>query len=164
MLIRLLAGLLALAAAAAVMLRSRRDRAPASEEVDAGPTRASSRLERSVERRLRSAGLAGRFSVERLVHFKKLAGGIGLGVGALAFASNPSTISALFAILLTGVGFFGVDGILSHKASEHRKAVERSLPDVLDQLTICVGAGLGLDGALQRVVRSNEHDPLADEL
>jgi tight adherence protein C len=38
------------------------------------------------------------------------------------------------------------------------------MPDILDQLTICVGAGLGLDGALQRVVWSNEHDPLADEL
>jgi tight adherence protein C len=163
MLIRLLAGLLAMAAAAAIMVRSRRDPSPAIYEPDAGPQRASSRLELSVERRLRGAGLAGRFSAERLVHFKKLAGGIGLGLGLLAFASNPTKYSALFAVLAAAVGFFGVDGLLSRKASEHRKAVERSLPDVLDQLTICVGAGLGLDGALQRVVRSNENDPLADE-
>src|SRR3954470_22092869 len=98
MLIRLLAGLLAMAAAAAIMVRSRRDRTLAADHHDAGPQRASSRLELSVERRLRGAGLAGRFSSERLVNFKKLAGGIGFGLGALVFVSNPSTFSALFAI------------------------------------------------------------------
>src|SRR4029453_17249092 len=50
------------------------------------------------------------------------------------------------------------------RADGHRKAVERSLPDVLDQMTICVGAGLGLEGAIARVAATNSGDPFGMEL
>jgi tight adherence protein C len=166
MLIRLFAGLLALVAAGVLLARSRRRRPGPDDEIDAGTGNGWSptRLERSVDRRLQRAGLAGRFSTGRLVRFKKLAGGAGAALGGMAFLQSPGPYSGLFAVLLGAVGFFSVDWLLARKAAEHRRDVERSLPDVLDQLTICVGAGLGLDGALQRVVLSNEHDPLADEL
>jgi tight adherence protein C len=41
--------------------------------------------------------------------------------------------------------------------------MERAFPGVLDQLTICVEAGLGLDAALDRAARSGR-GPLAEEL
>jgi tight adherence protein C len=41
--------------------------------------------------------------------------------------------------------------------------MQADIPDVIDQLTICVEAGLGFDAALARVARTTE-GPLTDEL
>jgi tight adherence protein C len=46
---------------------------------------------------------------------------------------------------------------LSSRMRKRRKAVMLALPDALDMLTVCVDAGLGLEGAFQRIGESWDH-------
>jgi tight adherence protein C len=52
---------------------------------------------------------------------------------------------------------------LKGRVKVRQKAVLKALPDALDLVTTCVGAGLGLDAALARVADKST-GPLADEL
>lgn len=52
---------------------------------------------------------------------------------------------------------------LKGRVKRRQKEVLRSLPDALDMVTTCVGAGLGLDAALARVADKSS-GPLADDL
>ncbi len=67
------------------------------------------------------------------------------------------------------VGAFGLVGWmlpgtwLKGRVRRRQKEVLRALPDALDLVTTCVGAGLGLDAALARVADKST-GPLADEL
>lgn len=53
--------------------------------------------------------------------------------------------------LLIGGGFFGPYLYLKNKIDRRKKILERSFPDTLDLLLICVESGLALDAALTRV-------------
>ncbi len=80
----------------------------------------------------------------------------GLSAGRTAFVSMlMATVSAL------ACGWLPVLW-LRDRAHGRQRAIVRELPDLLDMLTISVEAGLGLDGALAKIVRST-HGPLAKE-
>jgi tight adherence protein C len=117
----------------------------------------------SLERRVNLAGTAERWPMERVLATKLLLGGIGAIVGAVLFVGNPSAGTALLAVAACGCGFFAPDAVLSSRASERQALIERELPDVLDQVTICVEAGLGFEAALQRTAFTGE-GPLGQEL
>jgi tight adherence protein C len=51
---------------------------------------------------------------------------------------------------------------LSYRMNQRKAAILRALPDGLDMLNVCVGAGLGFDAALSRVGELWQ-TPLADE-
>jgi len=55
------------------------------------------------------------------------------------------------------------EAILWSRGQERQKAITHELPDVLDQMTIAVAAGLGFEAALARAA-ANGKGPLADEL
>lgn len=59
----------------------------------------------------------------------------------------------VFAVCLF-LGFFGPTALLNSHIDNRRKAMEKSLPDVIDLLVISVEAGLGFDAALGRVVQN----------
>ena len=65
-------------------------------------------------------------------------------------------------ILLGILGFFGPDAWIHRKIDDRRKAMQKTLPDVLDLLVISVEAGLGFDSALARVV-GTVPGPLSEE-
>lgn len=69
-------------------------------------------------------------------------------------------VLALFSLTL---GFFTPDVILGGRAAERQKQIRRELPDTIDQVTVTVEAGLGLEAALARVARAGA-GPLAEEL
>ena len=121
-------------------------------------------LARSLDRKAHRAGLSGEWSTERLVAAKLVGTLLGGGLGLLLVVAEPNRLTALAFLLFTVMGFSAVDVILSRRADQNRQAVERSLPDILDQLTICVSAGLGLEGAIARVAATNGDDPLGAEL
>ncbi|HWQ84497.1 MAG TPA: type II secretion system F family protein [Anaerolineales bacterium] len=54
----------------------------------------------------------------------------------------------VFAIIF---GFFLPQLLLQARIDRRQKSVRRAMPDALDLLTICVEAGLGFDGAMQKV-------------
>jgi tight adherence protein C len=49
------------------------------------------------------------------------------------------------------LGFYMPELFLEARIQRRQKSVRRAMPDALDLLTICVEAGLGFDGAMQKV-------------
>jgi tight adherence protein C len=49
------------------------------------------------------------------------------------------------------LGFYLPELFLVSKIQRRQKEIRRAMPDALDLLTICVEAGLGFDGAMQKV-------------
>ncbi len=76
----------------------------------------------------------------------------------LILAAQP--IIALIAAVLI---FFLPDYWVLSTRDKRQAAMQAKLADTIDQLTICVEAGLGFDAALGRVATTNE-GPLAEEL
>ena len=59
--------------------------------------------------------------------------------------------------------FFLPDYWVLSTRDERHEQIRRDSADIIDQMTICVEAGLGFDAALARVAKTNE-GPLTDEL
>jgi tight adherence protein C len=49
------------------------------------------------------------------------------------------------------LGFYVPEMLLTSRIQRRQKEIRKAMPDALDLLTICVEAGLGFDGALQKV-------------
>ncbi|MGI5169996.1 type II secretion system F family protein [Spirillospora sp. CA-253888] len=119
-----------------------------------------------VARLHRSLALAGnppRWPVERVMQVK----GVGLGAGALLgllFGSGLGGIAAAAAGVALGAaaGFLLPDLLVHNLGTRRQLEIARTLPDVLDMLTIGVEAGLGFDAAVAQV-RHNAEGPLAGE-
>jgi tight adherence protein C len=116
-----------------------------------------------LRRQLDYAGNPVAWPAERVIRVK----GVGLvlmaGVGAL-FSSlyvGPGGI-VLAAVGGAAFGFFLPDLLVYNNGVKRQEEVQKSLPDVLDMLTVCVEAGLGFDAATAQVAR-NSGGPLAAE-
>jgi len=76
-------------------------------------------------------------------------------IGLLAAAGRPglqeqNTMFALLAVL-GAIGYYLPNVVLARKVAQRQRTVFEEFPDVIDLLTVCVEAGLGLDAALMRV-------------
>ncbi len=93
-----------------------------------------------------------------------VAAGGGLFLLVLISVDNLLTAVSLL-LMITGVTAIAPNAWLDQRARRRQRAIAQSLPDVLDLLTLCLEAGLGLEQAIERVVSSgDEDDLLADEL
>ncbi len=63
----------------------------------------------------------------------------------------PLTRQILVTAGFVGLGFFIPELMLTSRIQRRQKSVRKAMPDALDLLTICVEAGLGFDGAMQKV-------------
>ncbi len=69
-----------------------------------------------------------------------------------ALASKLGTGKALFVcFVLTGIGLMGPEQFLKWKARKRTDQCRKGFPDMMDLMTACVEAGLGMDAALVRV-------------
>ena len=107
-----------------------------------------------LHRRLETAGFPANLNVMDFLGIKVLCG-VALGGSLAAFVYLTKTQSLIIVAgsgMLSGfVGFMLPNyWLLAHIASR-KTEILRALPDVLDQMTICVDAGLGLQGAMQTV-------------
>ena len=80
----------------------------------------------------------------------------------LRFASNPSLLNLIFTLGGLLFGYFLPDGLLDSKGNARQLAIRSQLSDTIDQLTVMVRAGLGVDAAIARIARGAS-GPLADE-
>ena len=117
-----------------------------------------------VEALQRRAELSGTtWPLERVLVLKLALGGA-LGVGTLVWAlGTGSATNLLLALAASVVGYLAPDTVLARMARARQLAIANQLPDTLDQLSICVEAGLGFDAALHRVSRSGR-GALASEI
>ena len=126
---------------------------------------------KSLERRVRLAGSPANWPVERVLGVKLLLGIATLMVGifwiaSFSFSGGPlaqTLVRVVMVPLLALVAYLLPDLILRLGGRDRQLAIQTALPDVLDEMTISVEAGLGFDSALHRAVESGR-GPLADEL
>lgn len=119
-------------------------------------------LREQIRRRLAAAGNPGGMQVQDFLAFKGiLAFGLPLGLFAATVRMGLAT-----AVLLGAVGFalgsLLPDFFLKSAIERRQRVIQRSLPDVLDLLTVSVEAGLAFDSAIGKVVEKLK-GPLADE-
>ncbi|MGW9629492.1 type II secretion system F family protein [Agromyces sp. NPDC055520] len=117
-----------------------------------------------IERQLVYAGRPIGWSVNGIVVWKIILAIVGV-LFVLLFAVNGGLQgwSVLIAIAAPPMLFFLPDVLINSRAHDRQQAIQLSLPDVLDQMTIAVEAGLGFDAAMAKAAR-NGKGPLAEEL
>ncbi len=107
------------------------------------------------EQRLTSAGRPGDMSVETFITIKYL---IIVAALAIGFISR----SALTFIAAALIGILAPDMFLKNSEKRRKEKMVKSLPDVLDLISVSVEAGLSFDAALQKVVEKTS-GPLTQE-
>ncbi len=60
-------------------------------------------------------------------------------------------LKILILAFFTAIGFYFPELMLTSRIQRRQKEIRKAMPDALDLLTICVEAGLGFDGAMQKV-------------
>lgn len=119
-------------------------------------------LER-LDRSLQLASLLPAWSVHRVLHAKLVATIAALGLGTVFVAADPTPWRVVVALVALVVAYLGPDAVVASRARERQDRIQRELPDALDQVTIAVEAGLGLETAIARAGRFGD-GPLAEEL
>jgi len=148
------------------LAQSRRDRliAPALETAAARiGALAPSSLISKVDRKLRLAGKDSNWTAPRLLTLQVIGTVVGGGLGITMWLGDPSGMNLLFALSMAATGFKFPEFAVTRNGASRQEEIQRDLPDILDQVTITVEAGLGFDAALSRVA-SESGGPLAEEL
>jgi tight adherence protein C len=115
-----------------------------------------------LEERLLLAGASGGWTLERILAVKALFALAGAAIALLRLVVAPSLVGVLLALGIGAFGFFAPDILLRIKTDNRQQVIRRELADTVDQLTIAVQAGLGLDAAIARVAVTGD-GPLAAE-
>ena len=116
------------------------------------------------QRKLELAGLYDTgWTVERILVIRFLSLVIGVFLAFSLLANDFTRNTLLMAILIGIVSYLGPNAWLDRRVSDRKKLIERQLPDIIDQMTVSVEAGLGFDAAMARSAEGRE-GPLVEEL
>ncbi|MCW3489634.1 type II secretion system F family protein [Dethiobacter alkaliphilus] len=117
---------------------------------------------KGLERKVQQAGMIGGFSAKDYLGMKVV---FAFGLPFffyLLFGRDLSPQTALIVAIAGVLGWRLPEMKLENTARSRKASIEKSFPDTLDLLTVSVGAGLGFDGALAKVVEKSE-GPVAEE-
>jgi tight adherence protein C len=137
-----------------------------AESDDAGWARrmVSSSALATIERDVQLAGRPEGFTVGRILVLKTVVPLVVIVLGVLTAASKGITFIGLVLFLVLVAGAYVLPGVLiGMRATARQEAIDLALPDILDQLTISIDAGLSLETAISRT-SERLTGPLADEL
>jgi tight adherence protein C len=106
----------------------------------------------AVASKLLAAGMAGSITPTAFLAAK---GAGALGGGFLGFvlgavAGSPAR-APLFAVIVGAIGFIAPGFVISLRGRRRREEIRAQLPDALDLLAVSVEAGLGFDGAVDKL-------------
>jgi len=82
--------------------------------------------------------------------------------GLLLFGAAKPAMAPFFGIGMAVLGFMGPTFVLNSRVRSRSAAVAAELPDALDLLSVSVEAGLGFDGAVQKLTE-HMNGPLIEE-
>ena len=116
-----------------------------------------------LERNLALAALSTAWPVAKVIRTKLVLTGVTLVLGLLFVVAQPTPLRVILSLVVVTVAYFGPDLVVWGRAQERQDAIRQDLADTLDQITISIEAGLGLETA---IIRAGEHGtgPLAQEL
>jgi len=83
-------------------------------------------------------------------------------VGLVLFGAVKPSAAPIFALLMGVLGFMAPGFFLGTKVRARQAAVASELPDALDLLSVSVEAGMGFDGAVQKLTEHMD-GPLIEE-
>ncbi len=125
---------------------------------------APTEIKQNIEKKIIYAGNPRNLTFNTFVLFQLMLGiGLPLLLLSVLRISGPIENLPLLIILLGALGFLIPTFLINSKAAQRQKAIQRSLPDMLDLLLVSVEAGLGFDMALKRVGEKKAGD-LSKEL
>lgn len=78
-------------------------------------------------------------------------GGLFLFLFSIGASAWPWSRKLIILALFVALAFYLPELLLTSKIQRRQKEIRKAMPDALDLLTICVEAGLGFDGAMQKV-------------
>lgn len=114
------------------------------------------------ERNLVLAGRPGSWSLDKIVLYKPI--GLGFGVFFLfLMLVNGSGLLIVLGLAFVPLGYFVPDLLVYNLAVKRQQAIQKELPDLLDQIVISIEAGIGFEQALARAGERNS-GPLAEEV
>lgn len=107
-----------------------------------------------MERRIKEAGSPKGISVGGIVFFQICFSGASIAAAAALWIIKDAPPAKVLLILCSLIGIINIlpKYFLKHKIVERQREIERSLPDVLDLLTVSIEAGLSFDGAVAKLV------------
>jgi tight adherence protein C len=118
---------------------------------------------RRIRRMIDVAGRPPGFTMTRVLWAKLALAAAAMAGGVLLMVARPGPTAGLAALLAVLVAYHLPEVALWGRGQERQTAIGRELPDVLDQMTIAVEAGLGFDSALARAAATGK-GALAEEL
>ncbi len=117
-----------------------------------------------LDEKILMAGVGHRWPLQRVLGVKLL---LGIGAGLLSLmrwaVDLTNGMALVLGLIFTAGMFFLPDLLIGIRGKQRQEEIARSLPDILDQMTISVEAGLGFDAALGHVATHVE-GPLAEEI
>lgn len=116
-----------------------------------------------IERNVLLAGRPDGWTVRRVVTSKLVFTLVGVLCFFLMVSDKPSALSFLIGIMAIGVGYFAPEVLIQKRAEARQKSIQQELPDVLDQVSISIESGLGLEAAFARI-GDRRTGPLAEEI
>lgn len=107
-----------------------------------------------MERRIKEAGNPKGISVGGIVFFQICFTCLSAFAALIFWMALDAPLSKVFIILCSLLGIANIlpKYFLKHKIALRQKEIEKSLPDVLDLLTVSIEAGLSFDGAIAKLV------------
>lgn len=114
----------------------------------------------AVQHKLELAGVAHKI---KAIQFTGARIGAAVLLGGLSFlvifaGDVPLTRRLMIIVVSFGMGYMLPSIWLGSKIKQRQDEILKSLPDALDLLTICVEAGLGFDGAMQKVAEKWDNE------
>lgn len=138
-------------------------RADVSAESLLGRLTAPSMLRR-IERNLVLAGRPAGWTLHRVIVAKPAGALIGLLFATVVISSSSSSpLLVVVALAIVVLGYFVPDLLILNHAIKRQQAIQKELPDMLDQIVISIEAGVGFEQALAKVVQRGS-GPLVDEI
>ena len=107
------------------------------------------------------AGMSSQWPVDRTLTAKVVLAAVGAVFGVLLLGSGG--LGVLVGVAAPFALYNAPDLLLRTKAQDRQTRIRVALPDTLDQITVCVEAGLGFEAAMARAARTGD-GPLADEV
>jgi tight adherence protein C len=121
-------------------------------------------LAERTDAKLASAGHPGSMNASSFIALRVGLAAVAVACGVIAFLLGIAALRwAIVVLPVLAIIGWAIPGLWLENRIEHRKTeIRRTLPDMLDMLTISVQAGLGFDAAVAKYVK-NSRGPLAME-